>query len=359
MTDAFALELEGVSRSFGVAAVVRDVSLSVARGEYFALLGPSGCGKTTLLRLVAGFLAPDAGEIRIAGVRANEALPHERDVNLVFQNYALFPHLTVARNVAFGLEMQGVGRRERKERVTEGLAMVRLEEFASRRPRQLSGGQQQRVALARALVTRPAVVLLDEPLAALDQKLRLEMRVELRRLQRRTGTTFVHVTHDQEEALELADRVAVMRAGRVAQVGTPAEIYDAPATRFVADFIGGTNFLEGQVIIAAAEGSVVRIEALGTEATVPPGAAPRKPGDPVLLSFRPERIALATDGSGVPATVRETAFAGRDTRYRVSLAGGEELDVRAPGGPRAGEGEAVSLSWEPGALTVVEEDRDA
>jgi spermidine/putrescine transport system ATP-binding protein len=257
----YAVELREVSKRFGEVEAVHQVSLQIREGEFFSLLGPSGCGKTTTLRMIAGFERPDAGEILIRGQRMNEVPPFHRPVNTVFQHYALFPHMTVFENVAFGLEMKRLPREEIRRRVAEALRLVRLTGLENRYPRQLSGGQQQRVALARALVNRPAVLLLDEPLGALDLKLRKEMQLELKNLQHQVGITFIYVTHDQEEAMTMSDRIAVMNQGRVLQVGTPVEIYERPATRFVADFIGETNFLEGRLV--AFEEGYARVEVEG------------------------------------------------------------------------------------------------
>jgi spermidine/putrescine transport system ATP-binding protein len=246
--ETIAVELRDVIKRFGDVVAVDHVSLRILDGEFFSLLGPSGCGKTTTLRMIAGFEQPTEGEVFIAS-RAVAGVPaFERNTNMVFQNYALFPHMTVAQNVAFGLEMKRVPRAEISQRVTGALEMVRLPGMEDRRPKQLSGGQQQRVALARALVNRPSVLLLDEPLGALDLKLRKEMQLELKDLQHRVGITFVYVTHDQEEALTMSDRIAVMHEGRVLQIGSPTEIYERPTCRFVADFIGETNFLDGEVV---------------------------------------------------------------------------------------------------------------
>src|SRR5690606_37477747 len=241
------LELNGVTKRYGAVVAVDGISASLHPGEYLCLLGPSGCGKTTLLRLIAGFEVPDGGVVRLHGRDMTSVPPERRDVNVVFQNYALFPHLTVAENVGFGLRMKGVPRAEARERVTDALRQVRLEREANRLPRQISGGQQQRVALARALVNRPALLLLDEPLSALDPELRQQVQDELRRVQRETGIAFLHITHDQDEAPSLADRVAVMRSGRFEHSGTQREVYAAPASRFVASFVGGANLLEGRV----------------------------------------------------------------------------------------------------------------
>ncbi|MBM4466882.1 MAG: polyamine ABC transporter ATP-binding protein [Chloroflexi bacterium] len=243
----YAVELKGVSKHFGPVVAVDTVSLSIGDGEFFSLLGPSGCGKTTTLRLIAGFELPTEGDVYIDGQLQGETPPYRRPVNTVFQNYALFPHMTVFQNVAFGLEMQKVSKEEIRQRVLAALEMVQLPGMENRKPAQLSGGQQQRVALARALVNHPKVLLLDEPLGALDLKLRKAMQLELKALQHRVGITFIYVTHDQEEALTMSERIAVMDRGQVLQVGTPEEIYEQPADRFVADFIGETNFLEGQV----------------------------------------------------------------------------------------------------------------
>src|SRR5881394_569694 len=238
------IALEGVSKRFGKHEAVRDVSLSIREGEFFSLLGPSGCGKTTTLRMIAGFEAPDAGRIYLQGEDVTSLFSNRRPVNMVFQQYALFPHMSIYDNVAFGLKVKKVPRSEHRERVQEMLRVVSLEGYDQRRARQLSGGQQQRVALARALVNRPAALLLDEPLGALDVKLRKQMQLELKRIQSELGTTFVYVTHDQEEALAMSDRIAVMNAGRVEQTGSPREIYDHPRTAFVADFIGSLNAIE-------------------------------------------------------------------------------------------------------------------
>ena len=251
------VELQHVTKKFGDFVAVENVSLQIQTGEFFSLLGPSGCGKTTCLRMIAGFELPTEGEIRIGGNSMGDIPAYKRPVNTVFQNYALFPHMTIYENVAFGLEMKKVSRSEIKQRVNETLDMVRLPELADRKPRQLSGGQQQRIALARALVNRPQVLLLDEPLSALDQKLRKAMQLELKELQQQVGITFVFVTHDQEEAITMSNRIAVMNEGLILQVGDPVEIYERPNSRFVADFIGETNFIEGEVAEAAPDKTIV------------------------------------------------------------------------------------------------------
>jgi spermidine/putrescine ABC transporter ATP-binding subunit len=331
--------LRGLVKRYGATRALDGVSLDVAPGEFFTLLGPSGCGKTTSLRAVAGFIAPDAGDVVIGGTRVNAVPPYRRRVGLVFQSYALFPHRTVRQNVAFGLRMQRTPRDEIDRRVDEALALVQLPGHGDRYPRQLSGGEQQRVALARALVTRPAVLLLDEPLGALDRKLRDHMKIELKRLQRDVGVTTIYVTHDQEEALTMSDRVAVMRAGRVEQVGAPREIYETPATVFVAGFIGNTNLLAGHSRGGAA------VECGGV--TIATAAAAPAAGATVTVAVRPERIRL--DGSGpldneVTATVAHVVYQGETVRYVLAAEGGLQLQavelgrVRFPAGSRVRAG---------------------
>ena len=331
-----AVELRGVSRTIGGAVVLDRIDVTVQRGEFFSLLGPSGCGKTTSLRLVAGFDEPDAGSVFVDGADMAGVPPYRRDVNTVFQSYALFPHLTVAGNVAFGLEMQSVPRAEIGTRVDEALALVQLAGLGERRPHQLSGGQQQRVALARAIVRRPKVLLLDEPLGALDLKLRRGMQLELKRLQRRLSTTFVYVTHDQEEALTMSDRIAVMDKGRVLQVGTPREVYERPATRFVADFLGEANLLDS----LAAEGGLRVGDVLVRMAT-----EDRLPGTRLTLCLRPERVELASSGEGLPGVVEEAVYAGSEVKYVVRLADGQALCVRAAAGSARAVGERVVATF--------------
>ncbi|HZY30743.1 MAG TPA: ABC transporter ATP-binding protein, partial [Candidatus Methylomirabilis sp.] len=292
----YAVELINVTKRFPTGrgeeiAAVDGVSLSIRHGEFFSLLGPSGCGKTTTLRMIAGFELPSEGEIRILGEVMGETPPYHRRVNTVFQNYALFPHMAVFENVAFGLQMDKVPKAEIRERVTEALRLVRLPGMEDRRPKQLSGGQQQRVALARALVKQPAVLLLDEPLGALDLKLRKEMQLELKHIQKDVGITFIYVTHDQEEALTMSDRIAVMHDGQVLQLGTSTEIYESPATRFVADFIGETNFLDGEIESVEGELATVLVDG-GLRMTAAAGADELRVGQPVTFSVRPEKIAL-------------------------------------------------------------------
>jgi spermidine/putrescine transport system ATP-binding protein len=340
-------------RFAGGVVALDGVSLKVEAEEFFTLLGPSGCGKTTLLRAIAGFDVPDSGTIALGGKALDGLAPHLRPVNTVFQGYALFPHMTVARNIAFALEMQRRRRVEIATKVEDMLALVRLEGFGERMPHQLSGGQQQRVALARALAAGPRLLLLDEPLSALDRKLRGEMRLELKRLQAQTGITFVFVTHDQHEALSMSDRIAVMRAGRVEQVGTPEAIYERPENRFVADFVGEANLLPARRVGArrfAVGGAVLAAEEdLGGEA---------RDGGDVTLVLRPERAVVMAGpppgGQGLDGVVVDTAYDGADTTCRVAVAGGIELVARiAPGAALPACGTGVHVAIAPAALRAV------
>lgn len=299
---AWDVELQQIRKSFADETVINGVSLQIHPGEFFCILGPSGCGKTTLLRLIAGFEFPTSGQVLIQNQAMNAVPPYKRPVNTVFQSYALFNHLTVAENIAFGLKLKRLGKPEIERQVTAALAGVRLDAFAQRYPQQLSGGQRQRVALARALVNRPAVVLLDEPLGALDLKLRKEMQVELSRLHQEVGLTFIMVTHDQEEALSLSDRIAVVRAGCIEQVGTPTEIYEHPQTAFVADFIGETNLFEG--VVQVEEGDCLQVnvaEGFSLWSQTIPDAPPV-----VTLSIRPEKVQLTSE-----PTTQDNCFQGR------------------------------------------------
>jgi spermidine/putrescine transport system ATP-binding protein len=329
--ESIAVELRDVIKRFGDVVAVDHVSLRIRDGEFFSLLGPSGCGKTTTLRMIAGFEQPTEGEVFIAGQPVAGIPAFERNTNMVFQNYALFPHMMVAQNVAFGLEMKRAPRSEINRRVTEVLEMVRLPGMEDRRPNQLSGGQQQRVALARALVNRPAVLLLDEPLGALDLKLRKEMQLELKDLQHRVGITFVYVTHDQEEALTMSDRIAVMHLGGVLQIGTPTEIYERPNCRFVADFIGETNFLEGQVV-ARENGHVTVMIRPDVKVRVPVGEEGMAVSQ-VTVAVRPEKIRLLNEPLAraencLPGVIQEVVYIGTDTHFQVSLAEGLMIRVR-------------------------------
>jgi len=312
---ALPIRIEQLTKRFEATRAVDDVSVAIEPGELFFLLGPSGCGKTTLLRCVAGFYQPEAGTIRIGDRDITHLPPHQRDTGMVFQSYALWPHLTLAENVAFGLEMRRVARADIRRRVADALARVHLADRAQARPNQLSGGQQQRVALARALVIEPQCLLLDEPLSNLDAKLRLEMRVEIRRICKQAGITALYVTHDQKEALSVADRLAVMRAGRIEQIGTPAEVYGRPANRFVAAFIGEGNFIEGRVVADAGRWLHVQTP-LGRLHAEPPAAA-LAPGAAVTLCIRPEAIRFDAPPGGAP-----NLFSGRRLRtvYQGELA---------------------------------------
>jgi spermidine/putrescine transport system ATP-binding protein len=330
------LELRRLSKRFGTFAAVDDVSLEIGSGEFLTLLGASGSGKTTTLRMIAGFERPTAGEILMGGATITALPPFKRDINTVFQHYALFPHMSVRENIGYGLRMRGVPADERSKQVTQALQMVQLVELGDRSPRQLSGGQQQRVALARALVNRPRVLLLDEPLGALDLKLRKEMQLELKRLQTQLGITFVYVTHDQEEALTMSDRIALMRQGRIEQLGTPGELYDRPRSRYVADFIGDTNLLPGTVV----EGGTGRVSLLiGNARLQGVSDAPLASGAEAWLSVRPEvirvagvggaEVADASDRNVLNATISELVYAGSSVRLHALLPSGQRLMAHA------------------------------
>ncbi|CAN7544563.1 ABC transporter ATP-binding protein [Rhizobium sp. LjRoot254] len=346
------ISIRNVSKSFGkgiyVIRVLDDVSLDIGKREFFTLLGPSGCGKTTLLRLIAGFETSDAGMIAIEGRDVTAAPPFHRPVNTVFQSYALFPHLTVEQNVAFALEEQRQSREAIRTRVGEVLEMVRMSAFGGRRPAELSGGQQQRVALARALAPRPRVLLLDEPLSALDLKLRKEMQIELKQLQEEAGITFLFVTHDQEEALTLSDRVAVMQSGRILQMGAPREIYETPTHRFVADFIGDINLMEGEALA----GGGVRLDA---GAVLP--LTHCKSGR-VTVAIRPERARLVPAGEGaLEATIVHSAYLGTAMLHKLGLPDGSTFLLRQleSSGFACGNGERVGLALPAEALRVLEQ----
>jgi putative spermidine/putrescine transport system ATP-binding protein len=328
-----AVHLEGIEKRYGDVVAVAGIDLDVRDGEFFSMLGPSGSGKTTTLRMIAGFEIPTAGRIVLHGRDVTDVPPFDRDVNTVFQDYALFPHLSVGDNVAYGLMVRKVARPERTARVVEALRMVRLEGYEKRRPAQLSGGQRQRVALARALVNRPRVLLLDEPLGALDLKLREEMQIELKAIQQQVGITFIYVTHDQEEALTMSDRLAVFNAGRIEQLGSPAEVYERPATRFVAGFVGTSNLLTGDVARSI----------IGRDGT---------------FTIRPEKIRLAEpdavvgpDEAGAAGTIQDVVYLGPDTRYIVGLDAGSRLVVTQQNlattstEALADQGKAVRLVW--------------
>ncbi len=347
------IEARNTIKAFGQGAqavrALDDVSIQITRGVAFTLLGPSGCGKTTLLRLIAGFEMPTSGQILLDGIDITDLPPNRRPVNTVFQSYALFPHLTVAENVGFGLTMQGRPKAEVADTVARMLALVKLEAMANRKTSQLSGGQQQRVALARALAPKPKVLLLDEPLSALDLKLRKEMQVELKRLQTETGITFIFVTHDQEEALTMSDRIGVMSAGKLQQVGSPKDIYTRPVNRFVASFIGETNFLPATGVAGGAK--------LGCGAVVDGVAAKGA----VTLTIRPEQVRLtaADEPGAIPATVTLLVYFGTDTHVHLALPDGASVvaRVQSPATGEAGlaQGQQVGLRFAPGAVQVLED----
>jgi len=334
MASEYAVEMQDVLKQFitpegGILPAVNHVTMQIRDGEFFSLLGPSGCGKTTSLRMIAGFELPTDGKILIHGKEMSQVAAHLRPVNTVFQQYALFPHMTVEQNIGFGLEMKGVGRAERARRVSEALEMVRLPGMEMRRAKQLSGGQQQRIALARALVNKPEVLLLDEPLGALDLKLRKEMQLELKTLQREVGITFIYVTHDQEEALTMSDRIAVMSKGIALQIDKPEAIYERPATKFVADFIGETNFLDG--VVKGQNGSMVEVDLPGTGIVHVESSRTFETGKQVAVAVRPEKLRLNTelkDGNNLKGRVEDVIYIGTDTQYGVRFPGGHKARAR-------------------------------
>ncbi|CCE09508.1 putative sperimidine/putrescine transport protein (ABC superfamily, atp_bind) [Bradyrhizobium sp. STM 3843] len=358
------IEIAEVSKVYeGGVRAVDAVAMEIRAGEFFSLLGPSGCGKTTTLRMIAGFDTPSSGEIRIDGADITRVPAHKRDMAMVFQNYALFPHRTVAENVGFGLRMRKLDKATIAAKVKAALAMVELSGMDDRRPAQLSGGQQQRVALARAIVIEPRVLLCDEPLGALDKKLRQQMQFELKQLQRNLGLTLVFVTHDQEEALAMSDRIAVMNAGRVEQVGTPVEIYDRPQTRFVADFIGDTNIFRGQRVTVDNNGTGIAAgNGLVLELPGPPAAAD---GAVLSVALRPEKIRLAPKvdtlhpkHASANGTVESTNFLGGAVLYRISLDNGHRVLAQQPNagaGQLYAPGAPVMLGWTPADLVILKD----
>ena len=354
------VDIAGVSKRFDRVVALDDVSLTFAEGEFFGLLGPSGSGKTTLLRSIAGFVEPESGAIRIDGADVRDTPVHRRDIGMVFQNYALFPHMSVYENIAFGLAVRGVAGAETAERVRAMLALVRLAGYEERRPRQLSGGQQQRVALARALVTRPRVLLLDEPLGALDRRLRQEMQIELKSIQREVGITTAFVTHDQEEALTLSDRIAIFNEGRVVQVGAPSAVYERPETVFAAGFLGDANFFAGRAAGRGDGFGRVRVEGPGALLTADPLPAD---GAPVTLAVRPEKISLlaaaALTPGGAPANrldgrVVQSVYSGNSITYKIAVAGAEVTVFEQNRASRPFPvGATVRLVWSPEHSVVV------
>lgn len=351
------LKLDRLSKSYGNAMAVDDLSLDIKANEFVTFLGPSGCGKSTTLRMIGGFETPTSGQILVQGMDQTRVPPNRRNVNMVFQDYALFPHLTVSRNVGFGLEMQGKPRDEIDASVAKLLALVRLEAFGERRPSQLSGGQRQRVALARALAPNPPVLLLDEPLGALDAKLRREMQSELRRLQRTTAKTFILVTHDQEEALTMSDTIVVMNNGRIEQSGTPDELYDDPRTEFVAKFMGEMNFFAGQ--LASVSGDDVVVDFKGTKLRGRRAHVTPRDGEQVLAVVRPEHIAISAsappDGGAnvLRAKLKDRIYRGNELRYVVTV-DGEQVDVSTRDPAAAQLPETVWISWEPRNLFLIQ-----
>jgi spermidine/putrescine transport system ATP-binding protein len=361
--ETFAVEAENLVRRFGDTEALSRVSVSIRKGEFFSLLGPSGCGKTTLLRIIAGLDLPDEGVLKIGGRNAADIPAHKRPVNTVFQSYALFPHLSVRDNVAFGLRMKKLPLPQISERVDEIMALVQISPFAERRPAQLSGGQKQRVALARALVNEPEVLLLDEPLGALDLKLRKELQVELSQLQQRLGITFIFVTHDQEEALVMSDRIAVMNAGKIEQLDGVEELYERPRTRFVADFLGSCNLLAGRVTSITA--TMARVEAPCGELCVDISTATRKliVGDKLTLAIRPEKVGLwpvgkVPAGNQIAARIEDLVYSGAETQYRLRV---NDLKLSACAlNSRVGHqgfenGQSVLVQLPPDALIVLED----
>ncbi|MCC9620649.1 ABC transporter ATP-binding protein [Thalassospira sp. MA62] len=357
------ISARSVGKTFGSGAdkvvALDEVSVDIFQNEFFTMLGPSGCGKTTLLRLIGGFEQATSGQILLEGKELNDLPPYRRPINTVFQSYALFPHLTVKQNITFGLEMQGISRKQAGTRADEMLELVRLAQYGDRVPSQLSGGQQQRIALARALAPAPKVLLLDEPLSALDLKLRKEMQIELKRLQTETGITFVFVTHDQEEALAMSDRIAVMQSGQILQIGAPRDIYEQPTHRFVADFIGDSNFLMGVLIEDGAGKRAVKLDEQHVVELAHAGDN-RNLGD-VTISVRPERLGLVAaskaDPSHLIGTVDNVVYFGTDTSYQITLGTDTKLTIRMQNGAGAAadfaQGERVGIVIPPDAIRVL------
>jgi putative spermidine/putrescine transport system ATP-binding protein len=350
------LELSGIRKSYDSHIAVETVDLSLGPEEFVTFLGPSGSGKTTTLMMVAGLQQPDGGTIRLAGAPIERLPPYRRDIGMVFQHYALFPHMSVRKNVSFPLEMRGVAKPEIQRQVADALELVGLADYGHRLPRELSGGQQQRVALARAMVYRPALLLMDEPLGALDKKLREQMQREIKRVHRERRISVLYVTHDQEEALTMSDRIAVFNRGRIEQIGTPSDLYERPATRFVADFLGDTNFFPGTVL--GWSGGRCRVEVLGRSVEAM-ASVPVVAGSRVVVAVRPERVRLrpaATEADGLAGRLTEVVYLGASRRSVVRLAdGGEYFAVRPAGEEEAtapSVGDAVSLSWDPRHATV-------
>ncbi len=357
------ISFKNVVKRFGSMTAVDNVSLDIMPGEFFALLGPSGCGKTTLLRMLAGFEVPSGGQVFIDGQDMGATPPNRRPVNMVFQSYAVFPHMTVADNVAYGLKIDGVAKDEIAQRVQTALDLVQLGHLAARKPDQLSGGQRQRVALARALIKRPKVLLLDEPLSALDAKLREAMRFELSQLQQKVGITFIMVTHDQDEALAIASRIAVMNKGSIGQLGTPSDLYEFPASRFVADFIGSVNMFEGRIVKDATDEAVIACPDLAPHNIHLPHSAPGTLDTPVWIAIRPEKLNLHKDAGGPPSVpqcpaahnvaqgqIKEISYLGDTSVFHVEMPNGKLIRISRPNRSRYdqehyGWGEKIWVSW--------------
>jgi spermidine/putrescine transport system ATP-binding protein len=355
MNDKPLLQLEAISKRFGATEALAHIDLTLTGGEFLTLLGPSGCGKTTLLRIIAGFEQPNTGHVTLAGRDITRQAPHKRPVNTVFQRYLLFPHLSVAENVAFGLRFDRCTKAESARRAREALALVRLSDYANRRPDQLSGGQAQRVSLARALVKRPQLLLLDEPLSSLDLKIRLDMQAELRRIHREIGTTFLYVTHDQQEAMSMSDRVAVMSAGRIEQIGAPTDVYHRPSTSFVAQFVGDANLIPVELV--SQNGSLTRVRLTDGSAIELDIAAEQCPCNGNLV-LRPELMRLGPPNlGGLRATVVDAAFTGSSVLYRVRM-GNTDLRIHELGSdlrPSYDIGSQVSLAYDPTRPIVLTE----
>lgn len=359
MEKKITVELKNIVKQFGDVVAVNNVSLQILDGEFFSLLGPSGCGKTTSLRMIGGFELPTEGEVFIEGKSQGTTPPFKRPINTVFQNYALFPHMNVSQNVAFGLQMQKVDKEEIKKRVEETLELVQLSGMGKRKTNQLSGGQQQRVALARALINHPTVLLLDEPLGALDLKLRKAMQLELKKIQKQVGITFVYVTHDQEEALTMSDRIAVMNEGNLLQVDSPEIIYEHPKNQFVANFIGETNFINATVDSISQDSLFLKVK---NTFTVPASRVEDvQKGDKVLLAVRPEKLSLSEksqDGASIPGKIAETIYIGTDLRYEVQISEDLTLTVREQNSrgeqsKRYQPGEDIFVCWNKDQASVL------